>query len=142
MLTKHDIPMGLRAAYLSMHRKTDARLAKHGVTANQFVLLSLLVEGDGITQQQLVKRACSDPNTIRAMLVLLEKQGLVVREQDPDDGRARHITITRKGRQTFNKLMDVSEPLRQRMFALFCEEEVEMLVEFLNRIAKAMAQTV
>lgn len=119
MPTGHDIPMGLRAAYLSMHRQTDACPAKQGVTANQFVLLALLAEDDGITQQQLVKRASSDPNTIRAMLALLEKQGLVARDQHPDDRRARHIIITRKGRQTFKKLMGASEQLRERMFVLF-----------------------
>jgi len=140
MSTEHSIPMGLRAAYLSMHRQTDACLARHGVTANQFVLLALLAEDDGITQQQLVKRAFSDPNTIRAMLLLLERQGLVAREQHPDDGRAHHITITSQGRRTFRKLMEVSESLRGRMFALFNEEEVEMLLEFLGRIANAMVQ--
>ncbi len=140
MSTGHDIPMGLRAAYLSMHRQTDACLAKHGMTANQFVLLALLVENDGITQQQLAKRAFSDPNTIRATLILLEKRGLVARGQHPEDGRARHVTVTPKGRRTFRKLMEASESLRERMLALFNEKEVEMLLEFLGRIANAMAE--
>ncbi len=133
--------MGLRAAYLSMHRQSDACFVKHGVTANQFVLLALLAEDDGITQQQLTSRAFSDPNTIRAMLVLMEKQGLVIREQHPEDGRARHITITGTGRETFERLLEDSEPLRRRMLALFSGEELEMLADFLNRIITAMVES-
>ena len=75
----HELAMKLRAAYWTMHRRADAQLARLGVTADQFVLLSILAEGEGITQQQLVRRASSDPNTVRAMLVLLERRGLVSR---------------------------------------------------------------
>jgi DNA-binding MarR family transcriptional regulator len=141
MVTGHNIPMGLRAAYLSMHRQTDACLAKYGVTANQFVLLALLADEDGITQQELARRAFSDPNTVRAMLVLLGKRGLVARRQHPNDGRARNVTITRKGRQTYQRLLEESEPLRRRILALFRNNQVKMLTMFLSRISEAMTET-
>jgi DNA-binding MarR family transcriptional regulator len=140
MVTGHNIPMGLRAAYLSMHRQTDACFAEHGVTANQFVLLALLAEEDAITQHELARRAFSDPNTIRAMLALLEKRGLVAREQHPRDGRARNVTITRKGRQAYKRLLQQSGPLRKRMLTLFRSDEVKMLVMFLSRISEAMTE--
>jgi DNA-binding MarR family transcriptional regulator len=140
MATGHDIAMGLRAAYWAMHRQTDARCAQRGVTADQFVLLSLLSEQDGVTQQELVRRASSDPNTIRAMLVLLEKRGLVARERHPTDGRARSVTLTRKGRQILDKAWSVTEPLRKNLRALFRPEEADMVAEFLARISDAMVQ--
>jgi DNA-binding MarR family transcriptional regulator len=140
MVTGHEIAMGLRAAYWAMHRQTDACFTKHGVTANQFVLLALLAEDDGITQQQLVQRASSDPNTVRAMLVLLENRGLVSRERHPDDGRAYNVTLTRKGQQTYNRLLEKSEPLREQLLAAFQPEQADALVRFLNRISHAMEQ--
>ena len=60
MATGHDIAMGLRAAYWSMHRQPNTRVARHRATAEQFVLLALLAERDGITQQELGRRASSD----------------------------------------------------------------------------------
>jgi DNA-binding MarR family transcriptional regulator len=139
MATGHDIPMGLRAAYLAMHRQTNAILARQGVTADQFVILSLLGERDGITQQELVRRASSDPNTIRAMLVLLENRGLVARVPHRTDGRARSVTLTRMGRQTLGRLWAESEPLRERLVTAFRPNETDTLVEFLARISVAMA---
>jgi len=91
MAIGHDTAMGLRAAYWSMHRQTNAHLAQRGATADQFELLSLLTEQDGITQRELVRRASSDPNTIRAMLLLLEKRGVVARKRHPTDGRGRDV---------------------------------------------------
>jgi DNA-binding MarR family transcriptional regulator len=140
MTSGHDIAMGLRAAYWAMHRQTEVRLTGRGVTADQFVLLALLAERDGITQQELVRRASSDANTVRAMLVLLESRGLVTRGRHPTDRRARSVTLTRKGRHTFEKLLGYSEPLRQRLLAAFRPEEADTLVEFLNGISEAMTR--
>ena len=138
MTSGHEIPRALRAAYLALHRQTDDCLAKDGVTADQFVLLAALAEADAATQQELVRRVGSDPNTVRAMLVLLEGRGLVGRERCPADGRARSVTLTRKGRQVFRKLWTKSDPLRARLLAAFRPDEAAALVEFLRRVADAM----
>lgn len=140
MASGHDIAMGLRAAYWAMHRGTEAGLARCGVTADQFVLLALLAGQDGITQQELVRRASSDANTVRAMLVLLEKRGLVTRDRHPTDGRARSVALTRKGRQIHGRLWGRSEPLRERLLVAFRPEEADTLVEFLTRISDVMAK--
>lgn len=141
MATGHDIAMGLRAAYLSMHRQTNSHLAPCRMTADQFVLLALLAEQDGITQRELTRRACSDPNTIRAMLVLLENRGLVARRRNPTDARARRVTLTRKGRQAYDRLWATIRPLQHQLSALFQADQAETLVVFLNRISEAMAQS-
>ena len=87
MASGHEIAMSLRAAYWTMHRQTMAILSKRHMTADQFVLLALLSEQDKITQQELVRRASSDPNTIRAMLVLMESRGLLTRGRSGHESR-------------------------------------------------------
>lgn len=141
MATGHDIAMGLRAAYLSMHRQTNSCLAPHNITADQFVLLALLAEQDGITQQELVRRATSDPNTIRAMLVLLENRGLVRRQPHPADGRARNVTLTRTGRYTYTKLSKQLKTIQNQLLDLFRLEDAENLIELLGLISEAMAHS-
>jgi DNA-binding MarR family transcriptional regulator len=139
MATARGLPLGLRLAYLAMHRQTNACLAKSGCTADQFVLLGLLAHQDAITQQELVRRASSDPNTVRAMLVLLEKRGLIARVGHPTDGRARNVTLTGKGRRLPRKQLADTESIRKRLRALFRPEEAEALVDFLARISEALS---
>ena len=119
MTTGHAVGLALRAAYLALHRQTNDCLADDGVTADQFVLLAALAEEDAVTQQDLVRRVGSAPNTVRAMLLLLEGRGLVARARHPADGRARCVTLTAKGRQVFNTLWTKSEPLRSRLLTAF-----------------------
>ena len=136
----HGIAMSLRAAYLSMHRQTDAATIKLGITANQFVLLALLSQEDEITQQELGQRAFSDPNTISAMLVLLEKRGLIERTQCQDDGRKRIVTITDKGRDIFEKLWIETQPSRRRFLTIFSVKEIETMIKNLKRISDGMKE--
>jgi len=138
MEKEHDIPMAVRAAYLSMHRQTNAHLARLGITADQFVCLVILAEEDGITQNELVKRAASDPNTVRAMLLLLEKRGLVKRGTHPTDGRARRVTLTGRGREIYSKSMTKLKPVHDRLMAPFPAGQARMLVRYLDRVLKSM----
>src|SRR5580704_10936725 len=138
MTSGREIARALRAAYLALHRQTNACFASDGVTADQFVVLSALADADGVTQQYLVRRVGSDPNTLRAILLLLEGRGLVTREPHPADGRARCVTLTPKGRQVFRKLWVKSEPLRARLLSAFRPDEVTALVGQLRRIADVL----
>jgi DNA-binding MarR family transcriptional regulator len=138
MTSGREIPRALRAAYLALHRQTNDCFAKDGVTADQFVLLASLADADAVTQQELVRRVGSDPNTVRAMLLLLEGRGLVARERHPADGRARSVSLTAKGRKVFTKLLAKSEPLRVRLLTALRPGEAT-LVDLLHRVAEAMA---
>jgi DNA-binding MarR family transcriptional regulator len=134
----HELAMALRSAYLAMHRRTDVLLARTGVTADQFVVLVALAEGEALTQSDLVARTTSDPNTLRAMLVLLERRGLIERRPHPTDGRARSVSLTRKGKSAFHKLWRVSDPLRARLDAALTSHEAALLVAQLCRIVRVV----
>ncbi|MHB8969070.1 MAG: MarR family winged helix-turn-helix transcriptional regulator [Pirellulaceae bacterium] len=137
----HDIAMALRGAYWAMHRQADARLQPGGVSANQFVLLSLLHEQEGVTQRELVTRAASDPNTVRAMLVALERKGLIERNHHPTDGRAWCVTLSAEGRRTYQRLWSQSRAFRTRLAAAFQPAEIESLLDLLDRLTTAMDAT-
>jgi DNA-binding MarR family transcriptional regulator len=132
------MPTLLRAAYIAMHRSTNAHLARSGVTADQFVLLCVLVDGSALSQQDLARRSSSDPNTIRPMLEILERRGLVTRHRHLSDGRARTVKLTAKGLETWKKLIAASEPVRERLLAAFRPAEIRTVLDILHRIAEAM----
>jgi DNA-binding MarR family transcriptional regulator len=121
-----------------MHRQTQALLSDYDFTAVQYVLLRLLSTEDGITQQELTRRASSDPNTIRGTLLLLEREGMVVRKSRKTDRRAKNIQLTAKGRRTYSKLSVALKPLQVALLSPFSAEEAEAFVTHLNRAAEAM----
>jgi DNA-binding MarR family transcriptional regulator len=140
MPSGHEIAMAIRVAYLSMHRQADAILAPFDVTANQYVILALLAERDQVPQRDLVDRAASDPNTIRPVLMALERKGLVTRVQDPNDGRVRRVALSKKGRRVFEQLRRDSQPFRDRLTAALDPKDAGTLVRSLLKIHEAMTE--
>lgn len=138
MVTAHDLAIALRVAYWAMHRRSDTEFRRGGVTADQFVLLSALGQGDRITQQELVRRTSSDANTVRAMLVRLERRGLVSRVPHALDGRARSVSLTPEGRRVYGELLAASEPIRKKMVAGLSKKQLQCLIDMLTMIARAM----
>jgi DNA-binding MarR family transcriptional regulator len=134
-VTGHDLALALRLAFLTLHRRTDAAMSAEGVTADQFVVLCALADSHVLTQRELVERTNSDPNTLRAMLVLLEQRELVERRANPDDARARSVSMTPKGRRMFQKLWSRSESVRQDMLRQLAADDVTTLVNLLHRLA-------
>lgn len=134
-----ELPMALRAAYMGLHRRTDARFAMFGVTADQFVLLATLQRSGPITQRELARRMPSDPSTVRAMLVLLEKLGLVERETHPTDARALHVKLTTAGRRKFRQLWKAGEQIRQDMLSAIPAGELEIVIRNLDRLGALAA---
>lgn len=140
MTTEHDLALALRAAYLALHRRSDAAFARHGVTADQFVLLATLArDGTALTQRDLARRMASDPSTVRAMLVLLERRGLVGRDAHPSDGRARTVALTPKGLRAYRRLWAAGGPVRAELIGTLRPGEADTLARLLTRVAEALA---
>jgi DNA-binding MarR family transcriptional regulator len=61
-------------------------------------LLLPLFEEDGLRMGELARRARLAKQTMTTMIRLLEREGLVRRETDPDDGRALRVFLTERSR--------------------------------------------
>ena len=138
MTTGSDIAIALRAAYLALHRRSEAAFAQHGTTADQFVLMATLARGHALTQRELARRMSSDPSTVRAMLVLLEQRGLVERDTHPTDARARTVALTAKGKRTIHQLWTAGDPIREQLLGALQPVEAETLVGLLARVAETL----
>jgi DNA-binding MarR family transcriptional regulator len=130
--------MHLRAAYTHLRRRSNLAFAPFGMTADQYVLLTVLAQSGDATQQELVRRCYSDTATIGAMLSLLEAKGLVARKPHPHDGRAWSVRLTQSGRYLAEEMRQASRNIRAELAALFNQQELQKLIEFLGRLAGAM----
>ena len=134
-----SIPMRLRHTYLTIHRTAQAHFSQFNVTADQYVLLSLLADEDGITQKGLSARMCSDGNTITAMIRILAGKGLIRREQCKADGRARRVHLTNEGFQLQRKLIASAESMHKQMDEVLVGRDSKMFFDCLDQIAEVMA---
>jgi DNA-binding MarR family transcriptional regulator len=129
--------MLLRKAYLSFHRRANAWMLNHGITADQFVLLTVVAREPGITQITIVERTASDPNTVAAILRLLERRRLVRREAHARDRRARCVFPTAEGRRVQRRAARDAGPILAALGDCLADCDRGQIERFLRRVHHA-----
>jgi DNA-binding MarR family transcriptional regulator len=138
----HEVGMWLRKAYLSFHRRANAWMLNHGVTADQFVLLSVVAREPGLTQIAIVERTASDPNTVAAILRLLEQRRLIRREAHARDGRARCVFLTAEGRRVQRRAAKDAEPILATLLGCLADRDSSQIGRFLQGVHQAFSKPV
>jgi DNA-binding MarR family transcriptional regulator len=98
-------------------RELTAALKPLDLTHVQFVLLASTWWLDRPTQRELADQAGTDPMMTSQVVRTLEKRGLVERRPDPDDARARRLSVTRRGRTLAQRAIKVVEEADRAFFA-------------------------
>ncbi|MGW4160465.1 MarR family winged helix-turn-helix transcriptional regulator [Streptomyces sp. NPDC004788] len=107
-------------ATLRWQRDIGAALAPLGLTHVQFVLLAcawwLNGRGERPQQQALARQAGTDVKMTSQVLKALEAKGLVEREVDPADTRAKRLRVTAAGAELAPRAIAVVEEVDARFF--------------------------
>lgn len=76
----------------------QTRIKPMGLSTGVFPVMLHLWQQDGLTQRDLVARVGVEQATMANTLARMERDGLVERRADPQDGRVRRIWLTERGR--------------------------------------------
>lgn len=108
------------------------------VTVEQWAILIVLWEEDGISQTLLAERALKDKPTTTRMLTILERRGVIVRRRDETDKRAYKIFLTDEGYADMEQLIPLAVQVLQKAETSLAEQEVtelkRMLKIFINNL--------
>lgn len=80
-----------------MKRRFEDEARAQGVTLPQWRALAQIAFADSISQVALAQAIDADQMTVSGVLDRLEKRGLITREADPGDSRAKLARVTDKG---------------------------------------------
>jgi DNA-binding MarR family transcriptional regulator len=82
------------------------------MTSVQFAALHTICEIPGIDQASLAQQIAYDRATIGGVVDRLERKGWVTRTVNPQDKRARQITLTEQGYDTLQKVVPIVTALQ------------------------------
>ena len=102
---------GLYSAFLAVGRTYKLWLDQIGLTYPQYLVLSVLWEGDDQTISAIAARLVLEPSTITPLVKRLELAGHVRRNRNPDDERQVKVVLTEEGRALRAKTITLAEAL-------------------------------
>jgi DNA-binding MarR family transcriptional regulator len=121
-----------------LRQRLDGELARLGITAAQNAVLLAVSGNPRISNAELARAAFVTPQTMQAILVNLERGGLIVRSPHPEHGRVIMTELTPAGQQTVAEGAKAADVVEGQMLSTLSTEEARVLCELLKRCAAAL----
>ncbi|MBO60850.1 MAG: MarR family transcriptional regulator [Verrucomicrobiales bacterium] len=136
---RRRLPVLLRRAWYGLNQAFRRRIARMGLTPDQFTVIRTLLEAepDGLTQKALADAMSSDPNTIASLLERMEANGLVQRRPHEKDRRANRVELLAVAKQKYEAIRDEAIELQGHVLEQLPEEDREKFLEQLEIVAQA-----
>lgn len=113
---------------------------RQGLKPGQFQVLSALRRRDPhpLSATELADAAVLTSGAMTPILDKLEAKGMLRRQPDDSDRRARRITITPKGRSTIDRALELQTARQRDLSSLLGAEEREALAATLRKLLIAV----
>ena len=112
----------------------DARLRRLGLATAQLPVLSMVRNGERLSQAELAKTIRVEQPTMAQLLARMERDGLIRREPDPRDRRSSLVQLTEAARERLPAGRQVLRESNAEMTRGLSAEEVATLVGLLGRV--------
>lgn len=118
------------------------REAGHGECGlpGQIRLMSLLGEEQHDHLHALAEAACLKKTTVSTMLPQMIEQGLIVVEPDPQDGRAKLVSLTPRGQKLKERHHQLSAGLEQQVLAGVDQASREIFTQVLLQVKQNLLE--
>jgi DNA-binding MarR family transcriptional regulator len=126
-----------RLSYLNSRvRQHDRLMALAGVPLDRaaVALLRQIADSDPLRPGELAARLAVEASHVTRQVQQLQKAGYVTRVPDPDDRRAQRIQITPLGRQTMDRIREVSIRGMQSALVEWSPQDLQQLATLLHRV--------
>jgi len=120
-------------------REFEARARSLGITREQAFALVALSRNEGMNQVRFAELMEMDAIPLFRLVDRLEASGLVRRERDPADRRARRLYLTQAGWATLDLLRPLMDQLGQDVCAGIEPEEIATFRKVLARMVANLA---
>ena len=116
-------------------RKVEA----HGVTVAEWVLMRQLLGEDRLAPSQIAERMGMTRGAVTKLADRLIAKSLLMREADPEDGRAQTLALTPKSRKLVPKLAALADANDAEFFDQLAQSDRTALLRILRGIVEKRA---
>lgn len=141
MHTEDFISIIIHQTDLKLTSFIKEELQVFNLTPEQNLIMMLLWEEDGRTQNDIARRLQKDKTNIARMAVQLEKKQFVRRVSGVEDQRAMQLFVTEEGRQLQERVRPKAERFNAAVTKGISAEELKALEQTLAKINRNVSES-
>lgn len=135
------LPMLLKRSGRLIDSIIDRVLKQHGVARSQYRVLFYVARYGEPTQKELSEALGVRGPTMTSMLDSLSQKGWLVRTGDKQDGRAKRVRLTPKGRKLYKSIPDPVKSLDHDIMQVLSKNEARDLERMMQKIIARLNET-
>ncbi|QSF47095.1 MarR family winged helix-turn-helix transcriptional regulator [Paenibacillus tianjinensis] len=122
----------------STHRRISTAFARvlkpYDITPEQWSVLLMIVDRDGINQKEVAASAAKDQPTTARIVELLQKKGFITKTMNQSDRRAFQLYATEEGKALINSTLALEQQVIDTAVTGLTSEQLEQLRKMLKLI--------
>jgi len=141
---KNSLGRHLYVVYWHMHDWSRKKWAEDGwsdITTDHIKLISMIAGGERMSNAELAKKAGVTKQAMSQMVNLMEKRGVLIVEQDPNDSRAKLISLSKYGVEFMLYFSSCTEELMKHYTKIIGSEKMKLLAELAGELANGIMET-
>lgn len=123
-----------RRLQILVRDEIESALAPLGITASQYMALSMLGRRDSLSSAQLARRFGIEPQSMTGIIKSLEARRLISRREAESNRRILRIRLTNAGRNCLDACEAMVDQAEEGLFANLGETELRTLRELLLKV--------
>ena len=127
----------MRFSFKLVHRFSEfwkEVLDEYDLNQTEFLILGVVVDNPGLSQQEIVKVVGADKSIVSRNLKRLEKKELVQRRPNEEYNHGHFCETTQYGKKVYEEIHEKGDPLIERRFSLVTHDELKTASETLMTI--------
>jgi DNA-binding MarR family transcriptional regulator len=130
-------------AFGTVQRQMATHFAQFDLTPSQFQMLTVInrLKNEPVTQRRLARELYVSFPNITVMLARLEEAGFIIRESSPDDGRAKLVRLSARGRSLLQRIWKVHQRQLEHVMSGLDKDERLELARLLNKMIAAHTES-
>lgn len=124
----------MRDLHMRMHRLFNDRVRERGASLAQLKLLMLVDRAGSIRSTDIADSLGQAPRTVTEAIDAAQRDGLVVRQPDPNDRRAKRISLTPAGQQVVQDAAPQRDAFAAEFFEALSGADREEFLRLLKKL--------
>lgn len=118
---------------MKIFKRRTFRENNFSITPEQFAVLSILAEHDGIYQRKIAEIILKDRPNVTRILNILECQGYVKRVVENNKRKVSKVFMTEKGKEAYDKISPVMREMRNFIGSGIEKKDIAICLEVLGK---------